>query len=77
MPTTLPMRKTIDPQVDHHADFARAISLFYALLAVPITTLVLLEFRIGMFTGLTLFESVLRATGAAFPYSDPGLIGMF
>jgi hypothetical protein len=30
-----------------------------------------------MFKGLTLFESVLRATGAALPYSDPGLIGMF
>jgi hypothetical protein len=76
MPTTLPARTAPpDPSIDL-IEFARALIFLYARIVVAMSTIIAIEYDLGMFKGLTLVELILRATTPGWPFSDPQLIGM-
>ncbi len=77
MPTTLPVRTELPHPPFDPIDFAWAMITLYAVIASLISIVVAIEYHLGMFTGLTLAESIMRATCPEFPYSDPQLIGLF
>jgi hypothetical protein len=65
MPTTLPVRTAPPALSNDLIDFARALFLLYSGIAI------------SMLEGLTLVESILKATSSGLPFSDPQLVGMF
>jgi hypothetical protein len=76
MPTTLPVRTApLAPSIDL-MDFARALFFLYSGIAISISIIVAIQYDLGMFEGLTLVESILRAISPGLPFSDPQLVGM-
>ena len=77
MPTTLPVRAARPCPSPGVADFVATMAAFYAATALYVVLVVAIEYRFGMFTGLTLLESIARELGTGIPYSDPQLVGLF
>jgi hypothetical protein len=77
MPTTLPPRAALPTKSLDFKDFAKTMIYFYAVIAIPIAIILAIEYRLGMFNGMTLAELIVQATGSDSPYSHPELVGMF
>jgi hypothetical protein len=76
MPTTLPVRTAPPALSIDLIDFARALFLLYSGIVISMSIIVAMQYALGMFEGLTLVESILRATSSGLPFSDPQLVGM-
>jgi hypothetical protein len=77
MPTTLPVRIALPAKSLPSIDFVKTMIRFYAVIAIPIALVLAIEYHLGMFTGMTLAESIVRATGSDSLYTHPELIGSF
>jgi hypothetical protein len=77
MPTSLPVRAARCRPSLGLVDFVATMTSFYAATAIYVALVVALEYRFGMFTSLTLVESIARAASTGLPFSDPQLIGLF
>jgi hypothetical protein len=72
LPTTIPTRPNAQQRNDRFRDFARAMLLFYGMMACILATLVGAEVSVGAFRGLTLSEAILRMTAVESWPSEPG-----
>jgi hypothetical protein len=77
MPTTLPDRTSLTARSHDSIDFVSKTISFYAVIAIGFALVLAIEHHLGMFTGMSIPEAVLRASGTDFPYSQPELIGLF
>ena len=67
MPTTLPARSLAPNISEDLAGFGWALIRTYAAIAILLLSLTAVESYFGMFAGLTLAESILKATGTDLP----------
>jgi hypothetical protein len=58
-------------------DFVTKTTHFYAVIAIAVALVLVIEHHLGMFTGMSVPEAVMRASGTDVPYSHPELIGLF
>lgn len=65
MPTTITIHKYGSRARDELATCAQALLLFYGVIAVVVSLLLVLEERCGMFEGLSAAQTLLKATGVA------------
>lgn len=77
MPTTLPLRAAWSAKSLDFIDFVKTMIRFYTMIAISIALVVAIEHHLGMFTGMTLAESIVQATDSDSPYMHPELIGLF
>jgi hypothetical protein len=63
MPTNLPMRSSVQTQSADWAKCGQALLTFYVSAALALLLLVAVEARLGMFDGLNVMESIVKATG--------------
>jgi len=76
MPTSLPVRAARCRPSLGLVDIVAVFPVFAAA-AIYVALVMALEYRFGMFTGLTLLESISKAVCTGLPYSDPQNIGLF
>jgi hypothetical protein len=66
MPTTLPVRTAAGPgPFDDLTGFVRKLMQIYVVIAMAMSITTAIEYHLGAFRGLTLAESILKATGTA------------
>jgi hypothetical protein len=63
MPVDLPARSHVQAPSDDSAKTGQALLMFYGCVALAALLLIALEVRFGTFDGLTVPESIVKATG--------------
>jgi hypothetical protein len=63
MPTDLPVRSRVQTRSDGWAKYGQALLIFYGSAGLALLLLIAVEQRSGMFDGLTVRESIVKAVG--------------
>ena len=61
MPTDLPVRSRVKAQSDDWAKSLQPLLIFYGSAGLALLLLIAVESRLGMFDGLTVWDSIIKA----------------
>jgi hypothetical protein len=67
MPTNLPVRSRVKTGSNDWAQYGQVLLRFYGSAGLVLLLLIVVEARLGMFDGLTVMESIIKATGVQSP----------